>query len=137
MGDKAAPPQSTTTTYVSYLMPGVFLSEEDVRKVSTRNPERDLEAAPTNSFAFFYYDVVTTIVDADGENVETTSGRRNISGRHYIDAKELDLDAVKALPGNHDALIANMEGNGWDPVLLCRTGNYQPLQDDDVLLTTG
>lgn len=128
--------QAVTTTYVAYMTPGSFVPESTSRQVKDRNSERDLQDAPEAAFAFFYYDIITTVVNAGGERVETTSGRRNISGRYYIDAEQMDLDAVKALPGDHSILIGNMEANGWDPVLRCRTGNYQPLQEGDTLLTT-
>ena len=127
---------AVTTTYIAYLTPGSFMSEESTRKVEKRNPEEDIKEAPEYAFAFFYFDIVKTSVKVGDEQVDTSSGRRNISNRYYIDAEVLDLKAVEALEGDTEILIRNMKGNGYDQVVRCRTGNFQPLDEKDVLLTT-
>lgn len=137
MSDQPSP-QATTTTYVAFQHPGAFFSEESVTKVTTRNPERDAVKASDSVFAFFYFDIVTTVVDVAGERIETASGRRNISKTYYIDAELLTSVQVAALPGDNHILLSNMRGNGWDPIVRCRTGNFQPFEaDKHELVTTG
>ena len=95
--------EATTTTYVAYMHPGTFFSEESIKPVDERNPQQQASDAPDSAFAFFYFDVVTTIVIVGGERIETSSGRHNI-------------------------LLSNMRDNGWDPIVRCRTGNFQPFE---------
>lgn len=129
--------EATTTTYVAYQHPGSFFSEESVKPVDARNPQQQANDAPDTAFAFFYFDIVTTVVNVEGERIETSSGRRNITKTYYIDAELLTSDQVAALPGDHSILLSNMRGNGWDPIVRCRTGNFQPFEEDKhELLTT-
>jgi hypothetical protein len=128
---------ATTTTYIAYQHPGSFLAEESVMPVGTRNPQQQANDAPDSAFAFYYFDVVTTIVNAGGELINTSSGRRNISNTYYIDAKLLTSDQVTALPGDNSILLSNMRGNKWDLIVLCRTGNFQPfIEGKHELITT-
>lgn len=128
--------EATTTTYVTYKHPGSFMSEESVEPVDVRNPQQQANDAPSSAFAFFYFDVATAIVDVEGERIETSSGRRNISSTYYINAELMSSDKVAALPGDHSILLSNMRGNGWDPVVRCRTGNFQPFEADKHELVT-
>lgn len=129
--------EATTTTYVAYQYPGSFFSEESVKPVVARNPQQQANDAPDSAFAFFYFDIVTTVVNVEGERIETSSGRRNIIKTYYIDAELLTSDQVAALPGDHSILLSKMRGNGWDPIVRCRTGNFQPFEEDKhELLTT-
>lgn len=133
--DVSAP--ATTTTYVAYLLPGALFSEESTREVTERNPEEDIKQAPEYAFTFFYFDIVRTSVKVGDEQVSASSSRRNISNRYYIDAEVFDIEGVKALEGDYDSLIRQMEGDdGYDQLVRCRTGNWQPLHEQDVLLTT-
>jgi len=129
--------EGTVTTYVAYLHPGSFFSEESVSKVPNRDPNQQTKDAPQSAFAFFYYDIVTSVVDVEGERIETASTRRNISKTYYVDAELLDYAAVEALaneegisPTSHRILLSNMHGNGYDLVVRCRTGNFQPYEPD-------
>lgn len=42
---------------------------------------------------------------------------------------------VAALPGNHETLLSNMRSNGWDTVVRTRVGNFQPFQENDVVIS--
>jgi hypothetical protein len=124
------------TTYVEYLYPGAFFPEESARPVPERDPARIAREAPANVFAFRFYDVAATTVIVSGQEITTRSAAINATGRYYIDAEKLAAADVEALPGDHRILLANMRSNGWDPILRCRTGNFQPLEDGDVLIET-
>jgi len=125
------------TTYAEYLYPGVFLPEEFSAEVPERDPQKVAREAPDGVFAFRFYDIATTTVTVGGEEIETRSERLNQSGRYYIDAEKLTAADVEALPGDHSILLSNMRGNGWDPILRCRPGNFQPLQDGDEIVSSG
>lgn len=127
---------ATVTTYVEYLYPGAFFSEESATPVTGRDPARIAREASASVFAFRFYDIATTTVTVGGEQVETRSGAINATARYYIDAEKLTAAAVEALPGDHKILLSNMRGNGWDPILRCRTGNFQPLEDGDVVISS-
>jgi hypothetical protein len=126
----------TVTTYVEYLYPGTFFSEESAHPVAERNPQRIAREAPPGVFAFRLYDIATTTVHVGGQQVVTRSGALNATGRFYIDAEKLTYADVEALPGDHRILLANMRGNGWDPILRCRTGNFQPLEPGDEIVSS-
>ena len=126
----------TITTYVEYLFPGLIVSETSRHSVTHRDPAAIAREAAGDVFAFRFYDIVTTIVTAGGRDVETRSGEVDATGRYYIDAEKLTSAEVAALPGNHSILLDNMRANGWDPILRCRTGNFQPLKDGDVIVSS-
>lgn len=137
MSNQSAP-EVTTTTYVAFQHPGSFFPEESFVKVASRDTNRDAVEAPKNAFAFFYFDIATTVMNVAGERIETASGRRNISKTYYIDAELLTSDQVAALPGDNRILLSNMRANRWDPIARCRTGNFQPFEKDKhELVTTG
>jgi len=126
-----------TTTYVEYELPGAFVAEQERRRVTSRDPRAAAQEAPPQAFAFSFYDVVTATVDVDGEQVTTTSLNRNRSGRYFIDGELFDAAGIEALPGDHHILLANMRGNGWGHVVRCRTGNFQPFNSGDEIVSTG
>ena len=65
------------------------------------------------------------MVDADQQ-----ATRRRI----YV-GDRLAVDDIEALDGQHDILLANMRGNGWDHVVRTRRGNFQSIEGDDVVYT--
>lgn len=128
--------EPTITTYVEYLYPGSFFSEESAHPVPARDPARIAREAPDGVFAFRFYDIATTTVTVGGQDVATRSSALNATGRYYIDAEKLTYADVEALPGDHRILLSNMRGNGWDPILRCRPGNFQPLENCDVIISS-
>ena len=126
----------TTTTYVTLFYPGAFFPEESVREVGTRDPEAIAREADPAVYAFSFHDKVTTTAIIDGQEIELGSRAINKSGRYYIDAERLTAADVEALPGDHSILLANMRGNHWDTILCCRPGNFQPLEEGDVVISS-
>jgi hypothetical protein len=127
-------PTMTTTTYVTYLYPGTFFAEESKRAVDRRDPQRTARGADPSVFAFTFHDEVTTTAVVDGQEVTLSSKAINKSGRYYIDAQPFTAAQVAALPGDHEIVLSNMRANGWDPILKCRTGNWQPLEPGDEIV---
>jgi hypothetical protein len=124
-----------TKTYVRYFMPGAFVSEEGTREVPERNPYQIARDLPSGAFAFEFFDKLVTTAEESGQEVTLASSERNKSGRFYIDAERLTATDIEALPGDHRILLDNMRGNHWPAVLRCRTGNFQPMQDGDSIIT--
>jgi hypothetical protein len=128
--------EPTVTTYVEYLYPGSFYPEDMREQVTERDPAAIAVAAPSGVFAFRFYDVVSATATLGDLTVSLRSAAVNESGRFYIDAEKLTAADVEALPGDHAILLSNMRGNGWEPVLRCRTGNFQPLEFGDVIISS-
>jgi hypothetical protein len=126
---------TATKTYVRYFTPGTIVSNEGVREVPERNPYQIARDLPSGAFAFEFFDKLVAVGEEGGQEVALTSGERNKSGRFYIDAEKLTATDVEALPGDHSILLDNMRGNRWPAVLRCRTGNFQPMQAGDSIIT--
>lgn len=126
---------TTVTTYIEELAQGSLFAEDYVREVDVRNPQRDAAGADRRIFAFRYYDIETTWGElVGGGQAKLGSKKVNISGFYYIDAEKLSVDDVRALEGDNRILISRMEGNGWDHVARCRTGNFRPMEDGDTVI---
>lgn len=110
--------------YVAYLYPGIMVTEESTKEVAVRSTQTQITEAPEGAFGFFYFDVIATDVSVDGELYETRSSRNHISPTYFIDAELLDMEAVKALEGDHDRLLRNMENSDIGSVIRTRRGNF-------------
>jgi hypothetical protein len=128
--------ESTTVTYLAYWHRGIISSEESVEPVKVRDPQQHANNAPNSAFAFFYYDIITSTVDVDGEHIDTSTGRHNVTPTYFINARAMTYDEVAALPSNNSILLSNMRGNRWDRVVRCRTGNITPVEEGEYELIT-
>jgi len=115
-------------TFVDFSLPGVFMPEHSVHEVESRDV--DNLAIPKSAFAFKFYDV--KYFDDDGDTL--SSGQLNVSPRHYVNARKMTLENVMSEYPDAKILHSNMRCNDWDVVVLCRTGNFQPFGEGDVLL---
>ena len=120
--------RQVTKTYVEFYFPGTLLSETDVRAVRSRDPSK--VKAPSTCFGFRFFNVQET----RASNGEVLNGRpKNYSGMHYF-GKVKTLAEIKRESPDLTTLIGNMEGNGYDRVVLTRRGNYQPFTGKDVII---
>lgn len=119
-----------TKHYVTFLYPGILFPEESTYEVETRDPAKlDI---PKGAYAFTFHDQEVTTFEG-----ETLTGKpKNHSARYYIadNACVYTLEEVKNLFPDKRILISNMEGNGYKRVIRCNKGNFQPFEDDDVLI---
>ena len=122
-----------TNTYVEILYPGSFYPEESVLKVKTRAPEEIARKYP-KAFAFRFYDLTQKEVTVDGQKRTVSGQEKNKTGRYYPEAQLFTVAGLKALPGDYEILISNMECNGWKHVVQTRRGNFQPFEKGDVIL---
>jgi hypothetical protein len=114
--------------YVTFYLPGVFLSEETTRAVESRDVgSLDI---PEYAFAFQFWE--REEIEQGGEVLK--GSKQNVSGRHYPGARLMDVADVLVEEPNNRILVANMEGNGWERVVRTRAGNYQPYNKGDVIL---
>jgi hypothetical protein len=123
-------------TYVTYLYPGTFFSEEDGREVAGRDPQRTARDAAPGVFAFSFHDIAVSTVTVDGREVELRSGPIRKSPMYFIDAERLGVADVEELAGDNRILLSNMRCNGWGTVLRCRTGNFQPEGPSDIVISS-
>jgi hypothetical protein len=121
----------STKHYVEFLYPGLMFPEIEVREVETRDV--NALSIPEGCFALTFFD--RTVVEQDGERLRGTA--RNKSKRYYVGGQVYDLDALAAEKGRDSIIYANVAGNGYTRAIHCSTGNWQPLEDGDVVLAAG
>lgn len=113
-------------TYVEFYFAGSFMSEISVHEVENRNRPIDI---PPNAFGYSFYDREETVIDGE----KLTGAIKNRSPMTYF-GQAMTLDEVKRNVPNSNILISNMQCNGWDKVVRTKLGNFQPLQENDVVL---
>ena len=119
-------------TYIEFLYSGVLVSEISTYEVKTRDPSK--VKVPENAFGFKFFDILSVIVDADGRKVELTSERINVSPMHYYGGTLHTVEELKREFPNARILISNIEDNGYERAIRCRTGNWQPFEKTDVFV---
>lgn len=119
-------------TYIEFESPGSLYSEKSTRPVESRDPSK--LNIPKGVFAFTFFDIISAIVAVDGMSVKLKSDRLNVSGKHFYGGTVYTLSELRReFPGDR-TLIANIEDYGAKAIQ-CRTGNWQPFMDDDVLVS--
>lgn len=119
-------------TYVEFLYPGVMFSESSTHEVESREVSK--VKVPKNAFGFKFFDILSVVVDADGKEVQLTSEHINVSPMHYYGGKLYTVAELKREFPNEHTLIGNVEGNGYNKAVRCRTGNWQLFEDTDVFV---
>lgn len=120
---------------VRFYLPGSLFPDETSRDIDIRTTAAALSVAPGNAFAFVFYDLPDETPDL-GPEFSVTPRPQNESGRYYIDAEPHTLAEVEAMGDDYRILASNMRGNRWVTIVRCRTGNWQPLEDGDRIVTT-
>ncbi len=113
--------------YVEFAFPGCFFNEYESQEVPERNPE--VINVPENAFAFRFYD--RTEVTMDGELL--IGEKKNYSPWTYF-GTAYTVEEIKANFPQYQTLISNMENNGWDRAVKTRAGNWQPLEENDIVI---
>jgi len=125
-------------THVTYLYPGSFLPEEGrTVRVADATLAWALRHSPDDRWfaAEFSTQDWQRWTNAEGdEKWMPVSGARPVKRRVYV-GEAMTVDQVAALPGDHRTLISNMNGNGWATVVRTRAGNFQPVEDGDVVVS--
>lgn len=113
--------------YVQFSYPGAFFSEHSTEEIAERNAE--LVKVPEGAFAYQFYD--REEVEVDGETLRGEC--KNYSGFTYF-GKAYTLEEVKSEFPQYTTLISNMECNGWNKVVRTRRGNWQPIEEGDIVI---
>jgi len=122
----------TLKTYVEYLLPGIFMSEEETKEIKNRDVKLALKQMPKACFTFKFYDVET--IEQNGEVLRGKA--KNHSGWYYPDAEKIHWKKIPDTPEN-SILISNVKGNGLGGYgIKTRIGNWQWLQEGDIIFST-
>lgn len=139
----------STITYqprAEYLIPGTFLNETGVRDLPERTVVAAIAAAPEHAFAFVMHDAPVPDFEYDSALFHVSPIAQNRSAKHYLGGQVFTCDELRTLaaregdPDKYRTLIANI--TSWDAdghqtegrAIRCRTGNWQPFEDGDVLI---
>ena len=117
-----------TKTFVEFLYPGSFFSESKIEEVSSRNQV----SIPEGSYGYRFFD--QTHQEVDGEVL--IGKKKNYSGVTYK-GDVYTLDKIKKKFGDDEKyhiLISNCEINNWNRVVRTCRGNWQPLEENDVVM---
>lgn len=92
-----------TKTYIAFMLD--YSTNMPTREIVERNPRWQAENAPEDVYAFYYYNVVTVLVQfGDEDPAELTSPELNLSPSYYINGVVIDLKEFKATDyERHDA----------------------------------
>jgi len=119
----------TKRRFVNFLAPGSLYAEES--RVETDETDPLKIDVPESAFAFYF----SEFYEAMCQDKRLVSQSEKTSGRYYPGGQILTLKDVKREHPEKDILARNMEYNeGWNPAVLTRRGNWQPFEDDDVIL---
>ena len=124
-----------TKQYVEILYPGSFLPEEETRPIESRNPEAVLRSLSKRAFGFRFFERQETKA-LDGEVLGGVA--RGYSPYFYVGREFTTEEVVRLYPGDeHRTLRFNLTDNHCKRAVLCRTGNWRPLNDGDVVFPEG
>lgn len=119
-------------TYVDFLYANPLLSKTSAKEVRTRDITK--LKVPENAFAFRFFDIISLVVEVDGQKVELKSQQINVSPRHYYGGKIYTVAELKLeFPGDL-ILICNIERSGCKKAIKCRTGNWRPFEETDLFV---
>lgn len=121
------------THHVDYFLPGAFMPEHQAFEITERDPEVAARQAPDNAFCFVFYDLpIPPKIDLDPEYFRVVPTKRlNVTKRYYIGGTVMTASEIVIHEDGHPIMLANMRANHWKRMVLCRTGNWQPFEDDD------
>lgn len=125
-------------TFVQFFYRGIFVSEISTREVEDRNVSKivSMIGVPEGAFGFKFFDILSSFAKIDGydKEIEMKSAPLNLSPMHYYQGIVYTIEDIKHQFSKEKILISNLEGNGHKKAILCRTGNWQPLEDSDILV---
>lgn len=107
--------------YIQYLQPGVIMSDTYEKKIDHRDHEK-VGVLPEYTFGFRFFD--REEIEQNGEILRGTP--KNFSG-WTIEGEVKKLADISDMPD----LRANMEGNGYDRVVITKYGQFIPIGEGD------
>lgn len=116
-----------------YLTPGSLFPEDQTVTLSAYAIAEAVEKAPRYAYQFTLHDVEVRTGIIEDEVIENRK-IVNRSGKFFLGGEIFTLSDVKGWGREFSILAGNMECNGWPKVIKCRTGNFQPFEDGDVVV---
>lgn len=126
-------------TYAKPLYPGSFLPEEGAsEQVPNYMTAEHIALAFSDKPGWFAIEVTNQnwkFWETEEGDREWRPAKDDTAKSYRIYIGELMTSAeVAALDGDHEILLSNMRINDWDPIVRTRRGNFQPLEEGDVVL---
>lgn len=124
----------TTEYFVQFQHPGICVAEQSSQRVEAPVNNKFPEFQwPASAYCVRLAKRTTAIVkDEYGDEKHLTSGMETITKTLYHpDSKIMSLSEVRQAntEGQYNILIANMEGNNWEHIIMTRFGNFpQPFK---------
>jgi hypothetical protein len=115
-----------TKTYMMLFYPGSFVSETSSKPVESRAVPK---VRPEGAYAIQFYDVEETEV-----NGETLKGKPKNHSPTYYWGKEFSAEEAIREVGEGSILASNVRGNKFKRLVKTVRGNWQPLDDKDVVI---
>ncbi len=112
--------------FVRFLFPGTYVSEETERQVDHDDPAQ--VELPPEAYGFEFFSRIHASAIEDGKTVELTGGEQAQPGLYYPGGKIYSIGQIEATFGHdreYDALIDNMQTNGWPHVVQTCTGLWR------------
>lgn len=121
--------------YARYYIPSLLWAGESSRQLKERSPEEALAQMPPEAFGFRLYDVEVLVgVLENGEPVESRKVKRE-SEMYYPGGQKFTAAQVAKLDdSDYDILKSNTRANKYKALVKTRMGNWQPLEEGDIIL---
>lgn len=129
--------QVDVVRYVEFLVPGSLYPNQVTQPASEvlkDDGDVDPSKVPASAYAYMFFDRVEGVARVNGEDHKIFSMSFNRSHRCFINGTVYTVKQIREEfgdDGTKDILLRNVESNGWDRVVLCRTGNWQPMLECD------
>jgi hypothetical protein len=121
---------SNVKQYVEIFYPGSLFANVETKPVDNRNVTIDL---PKGAYGYRFFE--RTEVEQDGETL--IGNKKNYSGIHYKGTVYTLEELEQQFPSEeHRILISNIKNNGHKKAIRTIVGNWQPFEDNDVLLNS-
>ena len=113
-------------TYIRYLYPGVFCSDESVLQVKDRTIPKTI---PKGVFGFQFFD--REVIEKDGEKL---FGKEKNHSRYTYFGTKMTREQVENEKPRELILIQNMKSNDIKTIVFTKFGQAIPINDDDEVL---
>lgn len=115
--------------YVELDYPGTFFPETTIEEIPSRETFKPKLGRGLYAFTFFDREVIE-------QNGETLAGKEKNRSKRTLIGKRVAVDILERdyPEAAKNCLLSNARCNGWDILVLCPAGNWQPLQAGEKLI---
>ena len=119
---------------VDLIFPGIVLPEGNMVDLAGRTPEEIAQSVSENVYAFRLLKVAEATMMVNGREVELRSEPFELSGWYYIDGQIYTIPQLEKHFSSEKILIDNCRTTG--AAVFCRTGNWQPFDKEDQVISS-